>query len=93
MLPRDRRQRAIQEDWWKHLVDDIWWNSPQAALDGKSPASVAADPQYRVRLTAAVYVLDALSERLNGIIDLDGNPVPFGTRAASPTGTGRGGAA
>jgi Flp pilus assembly protein TadD len=65
------KQRAIQEDWWRHLVDDVWFNSPQTALDGKSPASVAADPQYRVRLTAAVYVLDALSERLNGIIDLD----------------------
>jgi tetratricopeptide (TPR) repeat protein len=65
------KQRALQEEWWKHLVDDIWWNSPQAALDGKNPAAVAADPQYRVRLMAAVYVLDALSERLNGIVDLD----------------------
>jgi Flp pilus assembly protein TadD len=65
------KQRAIQEDWWRHLVDEVWWNAPQAALDGKSPSSVAADAQYRVRLTAAVYVLDALSERLNGIVDLD----------------------
>jgi Flp pilus assembly protein TadD len=65
------KQRRIVEDWWKHLVGDVWWNSPQAALDGKSPSAVASDGQYRVRLTAAVYVLDALSERLNGIVDLN----------------------
>jgi Flp pilus assembly protein TadD len=64
-------QRAIQEGWWKHLVDDIWWNAPQAALDGKGPGAIAADPGFRVRLTAAVYVLDALSERLNGIVDIE----------------------
>ncbi|HEV8000981.1 MAG TPA: tetratricopeptide repeat protein [Planctomycetaceae bacterium] len=65
------KQRAIQEAWWRHLVDEVWWNAPQAALGGKSPSSVAGDAQYRVRLTAAVYVLDALSERLNGLVDLD----------------------
>jgi tetratricopeptide (TPR) repeat protein len=65
------KQRAIQEAWWKHLVDEIWWNTAQTALDGKSPSSVAGDAAYRVKLTAAVYVLDAVSERLNGIVDLD----------------------
>ncbi len=65
------KQRAIQEEWWRHLVDEIWWTTPQVGLDGKSPAAVAGDAQYRVKLTAAVYVLDALSERLNGIVDLD----------------------
>jgi len=64
------KQRTIQEEWWKHLVE-IWSNAPQAALDGKSPTSVAGDAQYRVRLMAAVYVLDSVSERLNGIVDLE----------------------
>jgi Flp pilus assembly protein TadD len=63
--------RALQESWWKHLVDDVWWNTPQAALEGKSPGAAAGDPQFRVRLTAAAYAFDALSERVHGIIDLD----------------------
>lgn len=80
----ETNQRALQEGWWKHLIDDVWWNAPQAALDGKSPAAVAADSQFRVRLTAAVYVLDALSERLNGIVDLEAILSRLGLKPLAP---------
>jgi Flp pilus assembly protein TadD len=66
-----RSSRALQESWWKHLVDDVWLNTPLAALEGKSPSAAAGDAQFRVRLTAATYAFDALSERAHGIIDLD----------------------
>jgi Flp pilus assembly protein TadD len=78
------KQRAIQENWWRHLVDEIWWNAPQAGLDGKSPATVKSDPQYRVRLTAAVYVFDAFCERLNGIVDVDAIFSRLGLEPLSP---------
>jgi Tetratricopeptide repeat len=63
--------RTLKESWWKHLVDGVWWNAPQAALEGKSPAGAAGDAQLRVRLTAAAYALDGLSERTHGTIDLE----------------------
>ena len=46
--------------------------APQAALGGKSPAAAKDDPSLRIKLTASVYVLDALVQRLRGRIDFDG---------------------
>ena len=56
---------------WRHLIDEFWFNTPQAALGGKSPAQAKDNPADRVRLTAAVYVLDALVQRLRGRLDFD----------------------
>ena len=56
---------------WRHLIDDFWFNTPQAALGGKSPAQAKDNPADRVRLAAAVYVLDALVQRLRGRLDFD----------------------
>ena len=57
---------------WRHLIDEFWFNTPQAALGGKSPAQAKDNPADRVRLTAAVYVLDALVQRLRGRLDFEG---------------------
>ena len=53
-------------------------------VDGKSPGAIAADPGFRVRLTAAVYVLDALSERLNGIVDIEAILARLGLQPLQP---------
>jgi Flp pilus assembly protein TadD len=77
-------QRELHERWWQHLIDDIWWNAPQAALDGKSPSAAKDDPQYRLRLTAAAYVLDSISERLNGVLDFDAVIARLGLQPLPP---------
>jgi tetratricopeptide (TPR) repeat protein len=64
-------RHSLIEARWRHLVDDGWFNEPQAALGGKSPAAAKGDPADRVKLTAAVYVLDALVQRLRGRLDFN----------------------
>jgi hypothetical protein len=64
-------RHQLIETRWRHLVDEMWWNAPQAALGGKSPVASKDDPSLRVKLTAAVYVLDALVQRLRGRLDFD----------------------
>jgi tetratricopeptide (TPR) repeat protein len=64
-------RHTLIETRWRHLIDDVWFNSPQAALGDKSPAAANDDPASRVKLTAAAYVLDALVQRLRGRLDFD----------------------
>jgi hypothetical protein len=65
-------RHTLIEARWRHLIDDVWLNLPQAALGAKSPAAAKGQPADRVKLTAAVYVLDALVQRLRGRLDFDG---------------------
>jgi hypothetical protein len=65
-------RHQLIETRWRHLIDENWVNAPQAALGGKSPAAAKDDPSLRIKLTASVYVLDALVQRLRGRMDFDG---------------------
>lgn len=69
--PATMRNQLI-ETRWRHLIDEMWWNAPLASLGGKSPAAAKDDPSLRIKLTASVYVLDALVQRLRGRMDFDG---------------------
>jgi tetratricopeptide (TPR) repeat protein len=64
-------RRSLTESRWRHLIDDLWLSAPQAALGGKSPLAAKGEPADRVKLTAAVYVLDSLVQRLGGRLDFD----------------------
>ena len=76
-------RHSLIEARWRHLVGDIWLNAPQAALGGKSPVAAKDEPADRVKLTAAVYVLDSLVQRLRGRLDFDVVAAPFGARPAA----------
>lgn len=67
--PLGKRQ-ALEREQWRRILDDRWLNQPQAALGGKSPAEAAKDPAQRIAATAAVYVLDAISERQRHSLDV-----------------------
>lgn len=64
-------RHKLMELRWQQLVDNVWMNGPQKGLDGKSPSAVKGDPQFRVRLAAAVYVLDSVAQRLGARFDLE----------------------
>jgi len=64
-------RRSLVEARWRHLVDDVWMPAPQAALGGKSPSAAKGVRADRVKLAAAVYVLDSLVQRLGGRLDFD----------------------
>lgn len=61
----------LEAEQWDHLLDEVWPETPLPALDGQSPSQAADDPDMKVRLTAALYVLDSLCERLRYSVDLD----------------------
>jgi tetratricopeptide (TPR) repeat protein len=65
-------RNSLIEARWRHLIDEVWLNTPQAVLGGKSPAAAKDDPAPRVKLAASVYVLDALVQRLRGRLDFEG---------------------
>ncbi|NLF71056.1 MAG: hypothetical protein GX575_18650 [Candidatus Anammoximicrobium sp.] len=50
---------------------NVWPDTPLPELDGKRPAEVAADPLYRVRILAAILLLELNAEQDN--IDFDFN--------------------
>lgn len=52
----------ILEDHWKTLVDDTWLQTPQDALQGKSPSEVAGDGAMSVALHAALNVFAAFGD-------------------------------
>jgi thioredoxin-like negative regulator of GroEL len=66
-------RRDLEQAQWRTCLEDVWPNLSMAALGGKSPTEAASDPEAKVKLAAAVYVLDALTGR-DGY-SLDGAPV------------------
>ncbi|MHC4403755.1 MAG: hypothetical protein ACYTG0_29205, partial [Planctomycetota bacterium] len=78
--PEEARDVAVRQV--DRAVLRIWLKSPLALLDGKSPEEAAGDAAYRVRLLAAVSVLEFWLEQLGSRFDLNrlreqlGLPVP-----------------
>lgn len=51
--------RMLKQQHWESILNDGWPNGPLKGLAGKTPAEAAGDPNLKVALTAACYVLDA----------------------------------
>ena len=66
--PANVRQKLRQE-FIRRCIDDTWFNSPQSALDGKSPEQSKGEESLRVPLAASVRVFDAFLDRKNIILD------------------------
>jgi tetratricopeptide (TPR) repeat protein len=66
----DQRNQLIEEKR-RDINLNVWPNTPLAELDGKRPAEVAGDPQYRIRLLAAILTLELVGEQ--GKFDFDFN--------------------
>ncbi len=49
---------GIQVEEWNQLLGEIWPNTPQAALEGRTPLATVGRPDLKVALAAAVEVLD-----------------------------------
>lgn len=61
-LVRQQRAKMLLEDWPK---------MPMRAFGGKSPTDVAGDPAYRVKLLAAILLLEASSDPLASSFDFN----------------------
>jgi hypothetical protein len=72
--PRDASPEQLRTLADQHLRDGIlkqWPNLKLGVLDGRSPREVAGDAAYRVRILAAIMVLEHWSERLPGQFDFN----------------------
>ncbi len=56
-------RRRLEVERWQNLVENSWKSRPQQALQGRTPLQAATIPELRVRLLAAVHVLDAVCLR------------------------------
>lgn len=62
--------KQLKSQNWQKVLNEKWPNSPQKCLGGKSPNEAAADPQLKVALEAAVYVLDSHCQHQTHDLDL-----------------------
>jgi hypothetical protein len=65
-----REHDRLRRVWCQRVVNDVWPNSAQAALGGKSPRDASADPRKKLALAAAVWALDAFCDQFEFQLDL-----------------------
>jgi tetratricopeptide (TPR) repeat protein len=73
-LPNDtpmEEQRALIEEKRRDINLNQWPETPISELDGKRPAEVAGDPAYRVRLLAAILLLELAGEQSRSRFDFN----------------------
>lgn len=66
-----RVQLQLAAEFRQRYVEQNWKHAPQPALQGKTPVEAAAVPELRVKLLAAVCVLDAILLRGGSELDTD----------------------
>ena len=76
--------RALKLQQWQRIQNDLWPNAPQKCLGGRSPAEVAADPQQKVALTAAAYVLASQCQQQAHDMDVAGLLSGYGLQPLEP---------
>ncbi len=64
-------QASLIEEKRRDIYLNTWPNMPLEVLDGKAPAEVAGDPQYRTRLLGAILLLELACERAQSAVDLN----------------------
>jgi hypothetical protein len=64
-VPRDEADRLAGQ-LLRHALLQDWTGRPLRLLDGKTPREAAAEPQYRVRVLAAIFILQSWSELTHG---------------------------
>jgi tetratricopeptide (TPR) repeat protein len=74
----------LEQQKWREVIEEGWVNQPQEALRGKSPREAMDDEELRLRLTASVYALDALCDRNNNALDVEGLCNRLNLKSASP---------
>lgn len=62
-------RRRLERERWQQVIHNEWLNQPLTALGGRSPREAATHPDQRVRILAAVTVLDAVC--LRGVYELN----------------------
>ena len=61
----------LQDEKRREINLEIWPTIPQTALDGKAPQDVSADAKYRVRLLAAILLLELHGQQSGWRFDYD----------------------
>ncbi len=61
-LPQEERVRLVAEKQ-RDVHLNVWPDTPLPQLDNKSPAEVAADPAYRIRLSAVILLMELTAEQ------------------------------
>ncbi|TWT49999.1 SEC-C motif protein [Thalassoglobus neptunius] len=64
-----RIRQQLRKEFTDRSIHEIWMNSAQSALQGKSPAEAADDESLKVPLAAAICVFDAFLDRRDIILD------------------------
>ncbi|NNJ25568.1 hypothetical protein [Alienimonas chondri] len=80
-----RRRRELESEEWTRRINEVWPETPLAALDGKTPNAAANDESLAKQLAGALYVLDAVCDRGRYELDIDALRDRFGVPALQTT--------
>ncbi len=64
-------RKRMQQEFVHSSIKQTWLNTPQSALNDKSPLEAASDASLKVQLAAAVRVFDSFMDRRDLILDQD----------------------
>ena len=57
-FPSSETVNRLEKDYYDKIFADAWCNMPFGLLDGKTPIEAAKDPTYRIRVLAAVEIIE-----------------------------------
>jgi hypothetical protein len=81
--------RTLLVEYTRDAVLNRWPELKLGVLDGRSPKDAAGDPTLRIKLLAAILVLDYWAERLPGTIDLNELRTKLGVPTLGPIDTAK----
>jgi hypothetical protein len=79
-----RVRNALRRQFVEKSAYETWQNIPLDSLEGKTPAEVAQNPEFRVRLAAALRVLDTYLDRRGIILESADLRARLGIPAPTP---------
>ncbi len=82
-IPAGERRR-LRKEFTEQCWGDGWRNHPLRALGGKSPSEVASNPNFRLKLAAAIDCLEAVADDMNSLAPIDALRQEFGIPAFAP---------
>lgn len=65
------KAQELKRAQWARIIGEIWPNTAQEALGGKTPAEIASGPESGTALRAAALALDVHCDRFGYMLDLD----------------------
>lgn len=67
-MPSSETRQKLEKDYYEKIFLNVWSNLPLGLLDGKTANEAAKDPRYKIRILAAIEMLEYWMNEETGIV-------------------------